>query len=101
MLSACEAHFFYNNYLSRTISPYPENIPPSAEEAGIKARERFLPVTIIEDGYFSLENLQKSGKNEDWLVKTLAKNQATISGTFLLTVDKAGKVTWIGKEATG
>ena len=84
-----------------SVFPYPKDIPPSAEEAGVKAKERFLPVTIIEDGCFSRENLQKSGKNEDWLVSTLAKNRATITGTFLLTVDKAGKVIWIGKEGKG
>ena len=81
-----------------SVFPYPKELPASAAEAGIKPKDRYLPVTIIEDGYFSRENLQKSGKTEDWLVKTLTKNRATITGTFLLTVDKGGNTVWIGKE---
>ena len=81
-----------------SVFPYPKELPASAAEAGIKPKDRDLPVTIIEDGYFSRENLQKSGKTEDWLVKTLTKNRATITGTFLLTVDKGGNTVWIGKE---
>ena len=81
-----------------SVFPYPKELPASAAEAGIKPKDRHLPVTIIEDGYFSRENLQKSGKTEDWLVKTLTKNRATITGTFLLTVDKGGNTVWIGKE---
>ena len=81
-----------------SVFPYPRELPASAAEAGIKPKDRHLPVTIIEDGYFSRENLQKSGKTEDWLVKTLTKNRATITGTFLLTVDKGGNTVWIGKE---
>ena len=81
-----------------SVFPYPRELPASAAEAGIKPKDRDLPVTIIEDGYFSRENLQKSGKTEDWLVKTLTKNRATITGTFLLTVDKGGNTVWIGKE---
>ena len=81
-----------------SVFPYPKELPASAAEAGINPKDRYLPVTIIEDGYFSRENLQKSGKTEDWLVKTLTKNRATITGTFLLTVDKGGNTVWIGKE---
>ena len=81
-----------------SVFPYPRELPASAAEAGIEPKDRDLPVTIIEDGYFSRENLQKSGKTEDWLVKTLTKNRATITGTFLLTVDKGGNTVWIGKE---
>lgn len=84
-----------------SVFPFPKHAPASAADAGIKARKQFLPVTIIEDGYFSRENLQKSGKNEDWLVQTLAQYRSTISDTFLLTVDDGGHVLWLGKEAAG
>lgn len=57
-----------------------------------------LPITIIEDGYFSRDNLQKSGKDEAWLSRTLQERDADIHNTLLLTVDTAGKIVWIKKE---
>lgn len=83
---------------SLSVFPFPAQCPASALDAGIHPKPRYLPVTIIEDGSFSRENLQKAGRDEDWLVGVLAKNRATISGTFLLTVDESGKVFWLGKE---
>ena len=59
---------------------------------------RSLPITIIEDGYLSKENLKKSRKNEKWLQQTLREHKTTQKNTLLLTVDDAGKVVWLGKE---
>ena len=59
---------------------------------------RSLPITIIEDGYLSKENLEKSRKNEKWLQQTLREHKATQKNTLLLTVDDAGRVVWLGKE---
>ena len=59
---------------------------------------RSLPITIIEDGYLSKENLKKSRKNEKWLQQTLQEHKTTQKNTLLLTVDDAGKVVWLGKE---
>jgi len=81
-----------------SVFPYPKFQPASAEEAGIQVREQLLPITIIEDGFFSGENLRKAGKNERWLQKILAKQGAGIRDTLLLTVDSSDKVIWIGKE---
>ena len=81
-----------------SVFPYPKFQPASAEETGIQVRELLLPVTIIEDGFFSGENLHKAGKNERWLQKVLAKQGAGIRDTLLLTVDSSDKVVWIGKE---
>lgn len=83
---------------SLSVFPYPEEAPASAREAGIQPKPQFLPVTIIEDGYFSRENLNISGKDEKWLADILKKKKATVSGTFLLTVDEAGHTLWLGKE---
>ncbi len=69
-----------------SVFPYPEG-----------KQKQYLPVTIIEDGYFSRENLKKSGKDEVWLKKTLANHGAQTGDTLLLTVDGGGKVIWIGK----
>ena len=81
-----------------SVFPYPKFRPASAKEAGVKAEKQYLPVTVIEDGCFSRENLQKAGKNDAWLRETLRQHDAEIADTLLLTVDGGENVTWIGKE---
>ena len=83
---------------SLSVFPFPKHMPPSAQDAGIQASKQYLPVTIIEDGFFSRENLQKSGRDEAWLRSVLARHRTSREETFLLTVDGAGKVNWVGKE---
>ena len=81
-----------------SVFPYPQDVPAGAREAGIEVRPHYLPVTIIEDGYFSRENLQKAGKNTSWLRSVLDEHKSTVSQTFLLTVDAKDQVVWLGKE---
>ena len=81
-----------------TVFPFPKYMPAAAMDAGIFPKKQVLPVTIIEDGYFSEENLKKAGKDQKWLRKTLESYGATISSTFLLTADTKNYVNWIGKE---
>lgn len=81
-----------------SVFPYPAELPASAKDAGIAAKPQRIPVTIIEDGYFSKENLKKSGKDEKWLEKLLKKKKSTIKRTFLLTVDEDDNVVWLEKE---
>ena len=81
-----------------SVFPYPREKPASAKEAGIQVKKQFIPVTVIEDGFFSADNLKKSGKDDRWLRTVLEEHRATVEGTFLLTVDGGGKVSWIGKE---
>jgi len=69
-----------------SVFPYPEK------------GAQYLPVTIIEDGFFSKENLQKAGKDEAWLSRILEENGSQIRNTLLLTVDGAGNVVCIRKE---
>ena len=59
---------------------------------------QYLPVTIIEDGFFSMENMKKAGKDQLWLAQVLKEHDSTIAGTLLLTVDGGNNVVWIGKE---
>ena len=82
-----------------SVFPFPKERPASAKEAGIEASPQSLPVTVIEDGYFSAENLALTGKDEIWLEKILEQNQATRQETFLLTVDKRNRTVFIRKEA--
>ena len=81
-----------------SVFPYPKFRPASAMEAGIKAEPQHLPVTVIEDGWLSRENLRKAGKTEAWLRSTLLAHCAGVEDTLLLTVDSGDNVTWIGKE---
>ena len=84
-----------------SVFPYPKEVPAPARDAGIHPKDRFLPVTIIEDGRLFQENLRISGKDEAWVRKILGQYRASIPGTWLLMVDKADHVVWIGKEARG
>ena len=85
---------------SLSVFPFPKERPASAKEAGIKVKPQHFPVTIIEDGYFFEENLEKARKSEDWLEKTLRYYGTTRENTFFLTVDEADNVVWLGKEQT-
>lgn len=84
-----------------SVFPYPAEVPASAKEAGIHPKDRYLPVTIIEDGYLFRENLPLAGKDEAWVHQVLGEYRASIAGTWLLSVDKAGHVIWLGKEIPG
>ena len=77
---------------------FPEHQPPSAQEANIAVKQQYLPVTIIEDGHFFRENLQKAGKNAKWLENVLRKHRTSLEKTWLLTVDGEDTVLWLPKE---
>ena len=81
-----------------SVFPYPKDCPASAKDAGIEAKKQFLPITVIEDGYLSAENLKKAGKDEAWVEKVLKERRADKKTTLLLTVDPSDRVVWIGKE---
>ena len=81
-----------------SVFPYPKYMPPSAKDAGISAGRQYLPVTVIEDGVLSRENLRKAGKNDGWLRRVLREQGADIADTFLLTVDSSDHIVWIRKE---
>jgi len=84
-----------------SVFPYPETRPAAAADAGIQPRAQHLPITVVSDGRLLRENLQKSGKTEAWLQKTLKKEKATVKSTWLLTVDRAGQVIFYPKEGRG
>ena len=81
-----------------SVFPFPSEIPASARDAGIHPTDRFLPVTVISDGQLLRQNLQYAAKDEAWVHKVLGEYRASIAGTWLLTVDKAGHICWLGKE---
>ena len=81
-----------------SVFPFPAEMPASAREAGIHPKDRFLPVTVISDGQLLRQNLQYAAKDEAWVHKVLGEYRSSIAGTWLLTVDKADHVVWLGKE---
>ena len=81
-----------------SVFPYPKEKPASARDAGIHPRKQFLPYTIIEDGFLSEDNLKKAGKDRKWLTKILVEQGAEVENTFLLTVDEADHIQWLGRE---
>ena len=86
---------------NHSVFPYPKDRPASAQEAGIQAGEQFLPVTIIEDGYISQDNLAIAGKDRRWLRQVLNQHQVNALDIFLLTVDRKDHIVLVKKEGTG
>ena len=43
-----------------SVFPYPKEKPASARDAGVQARQQFLPITLISDGELMQENLTKA-----------------------------------------
>ena len=83
-----------------SVFPYPKERPASAADAGIQASEQHLPITIIEDGYLFRENLSLAGKDSAWVQRVLDARRATISATWLLTVDRKDHICFYPKEET-
>ena len=81
-----------------SVFPYPAEVAPSAKDLKVHPKDRFLPITLISDGHLLKDNLRLSGRDERWMRKILGDYRSTVAGTWLLTVDKAGNVLWIGKE---
>lgn len=83
---------------SLSVFPFPKERPASAKEAGIQVKKQYLPITVVEDGYVSKENLKKAGKDERWIEKILQQHQATRQETLLLMVDSSDHVIFLRKE---
>lgn len=81
-----------------SVFPYPKEKPASAKDAGVQASKQHLPITVVEDGYLSRENLARAQKDETWLQKVLSQYHCGVKETFLLTVDESDQVVWLGKE---
>lgn len=80
-----------------SVFPYPCKKPAAACDAGVKVGTQSLPVTVIEDGFFSAENLSAAGRDEGWLQEVLRKHNARVDTTLLLMVDGQGNVQFQAK----
>ena len=71
--------------------------PATAREAGIRAREELLPVTVVSDGRLMKENLPVAGKDRAWVDRVLKQRGAALEDTLLLTVDAADHIVFYSK----
>ena len=81
-----------------SVFPFPSERPANAGETKVKVKPQYLPVTILSDGNLLHENLKKAKKDGAWLHNVLRERNATLEGTWLLTVDEGNHVYYIPKE---
>ena len=77
---------------------YAKDRPASAMDAGIRASETELPVTLISDGNLMRENMEIAKRDEMWIKKELQKRNCALSEVLLMTVDRTGKVYFVKKR---
>ena len=84
-----------------SVLPWTRRQPPTAQQLGLEVEESVtLPVVLINDGRLLRRNLSAQGLDGAWLRETLREQGvATHKEVFLLTLDEAGQVTCIKKEA--
>ncbi len=83
-----------------SVFPYPKEKPASAKDAGIQARDQYMPITLISDGQVLADNLTLAGKTEAWVRRVLEPYGATPAGTLLLMVDKRDRLIFYRKEGS-
>ena len=81
-----------------SVFPFPKDQPATAKDAGIPAKARHLPITLISDGRLLSDNLARSGKDRAWLDRTLREKGADMAGTWMLSVDDGGTVVFVPRE---
>ena len=77
---------------------YAKDRPASARDAGIKASETELPVTLISDGNLMRENMEIAKRDEAWIQKELQKRNCRLDEVLLMTVDRTGKIYFVKKR---
>lgn len=77
---------------------YAKDRPASAKDAGIKATETELPVTLISDGNLMQDNLKIAKRDAAWVSKELQKRNCKLTEVLLMTLDSAGKVYFVKKR---
>lgn len=75
-----------------SVLPDAADLPLTARDAGITPNQSELPLTLISSGKILRENLKLSGRSDQWVQKTLANHNCSISDVLLLTVEPGGKI---------
>ena len=74
--------------------------PVTAGQMGLTPQEPGLPVVLINDGRLMEKALRAQGLDRNWLEQRLAEHGVcSPSQVFLLTVDEAGSVCFVAREA--
>ncbi len=84
-----------------SVLPWERAKPPTARQLGMDLQETgTIPTVLINDGRVLRKNLTACGRNEAWLHKVLKERRLSSPGqVFLLSLDEAGQITCIQKEA--
>ena len=84
-----------------SVLPYTKDSPVTPQVMNMTVQDDVtLPVLVINDGHIMSENLSASGYDAVWLDKQLKEPRLTSPRqVFLMTVDEAGAVTCVAKEA--
>ncbi|MDE6933387.1 MAG: DUF421 domain-containing protein [Oscillospiraceae bacterium] len=84
-----------------SVLPYTKDSPVTPQIMNMTVQDDVtLPVLVINDGHIMSENLSASGYDAVWLDKQLKERRLTSPRqVFLMTVDEAGAVTCVAKEA--
>ena len=81
-----------------SVLQYASQSPPSADDLHLSVVNCGFPRILISDGRLIRENLQKSGYEENWLMKQIKPYGGNIADIFLMTVDDASRVYCVQKE---
>lgn len=85
-----------------SVLPYTKDSPVTPQVMNLDVQDDVtLPVLLINDGHIMSQNLSASGYDGVWLDKQLKKRRLTSPRqVFLMTVDEAGSITCVAKEAS-
>lgn len=78
---------------------YAKHQPPTAKDLNVEVKDDHLPVTLISGGQLLKQNLAVADRSQLWVESLLKKHQCTVKQVFLLTVDQAGQIYLVLKEA--
>ncbi len=76
--------------------------PVTAGQMGLSPEPVGYPYVLISDGRILTDNLQKCGRDEDWLrAQCRTRGAADPSDVFLFSCTESGTIYFAGKEAAG
>ena len=72
--------------------------PPTAEDLGIQVTEKGMAHTLIIDGIYNMETIEKMGLTKEKVDKLCKERHCRADEVFLLTQDDSGNINVIKKE---
>ena len=74
-----------------TVLPKRQYSGVTCEDLGLSPKERGICHILISDGKIDRYGLKITAKNEDWLFRTLKKQNTSLGDVFLMTLDDSGQ----------